>query len=70
LAQRREGDDAQIDFVAGGLLVIGDQLQQGSVLIFGKALGKSRLGGGGRGIRDVRPRYAAGSNQAQRAAKN
>jgi hypothetical protein len=70
LAQRREGDDAEVDLVAARLLVFGDHIFEGGILLLGEALGESRLRGLCLRIGDKGPRQGPGRAKGEGAAKH
>ena len=69
LAQRRIGDDAVVDGVAAGLLVIGDELAKRHILLLDEALGPPHGRGGRRGVGDVGPGQCRSSGKTHRAAQ-
>src|SRR5271170_5906754 len=66
LTQRNKRDNAEVDRVAAGLLVIGDELVQRHVLARNKALGEPRRCGGGLRVGDMRVRQRSRGEEARR----
>jgi hypothetical protein len=69
LAQWRIGHDAVVDRVAAGLLVIGDDLFDRDVFLFGGALGPPHGRGRRRGVGDVGPPQSSRRRQSRGTAK-
>src|SRR5262249_813259 len=70
LPLRREGGDTQLDLVAALLLVIGDRLAQGCVLVLDEALREPHARGGRRGLGDVGGGEGVGLGQSQKSSEH
>src|SRR6516162_1290475 len=69
LAERRERYDAVVNLVATRLLVIGDQLFEGYILLLSKTLGPPDLRGRRSRIGHMRPRQGASGGEPERTGK-
>ena len=70
LTQRHERDDAEVDRVAAGLLVIRDELAQRHVLALNKALAKPCRCRRGRGVGDIGARQRSRRDKARRTTQH
>ena len=70
LAQRRERNDAVLDLIAAGFLVVGHQLFEGDILFLSETLGPPDLCGRRRRVGDMRPRQSTGGGKPERAAQH
>src|SRR5262249_11243560 len=70
LTQWRERDDAEIDLVAGLLLVLGDHPFERRVFLLGKALSPPHFRGRGCGVCDIGSGQGADRAKRERAAKH
>ena len=70
LAHRCERDDAEVDFVAARLLVVGNHLLERGVLLFGEALNPPNFGSRSSRVGDIGPTQRAGRSEPDRAPEH